>query len=42
MRRDGVHFMTTARLTGKPATIKLVVYDYASDLVGSTSVRLKK
>jgi VWFA-related protein len=40
--RDGAVFSGTVVFSGKPDYVKVVVYDYASDLLGSTTVKVKK
>lgn len=38
---QGVKVSTTLTLTGKPAYVKAIVYNYAADLLGSATVKVK-
>jgi VWFA-related protein len=42
MMRDGATFTATLSLAGEPSYVKVIVYDYASDLLGSAVVKLPK
>ena len=39
---SGIPFNVRIAYTGEPAYVKVIVYDYASDLLGSSVVKLKK
>jgi VWFA-related protein len=38
-QRDGIPYSTTIPLTGRPTYVKVVVYDYEADLVGTAVVK---
>jgi hypothetical protein len=42
LRRTGLHFELTIDLTAKADEVKVVAYDYASDLVGSAVAKIAK
>lgn len=42
LMRDGVPFTARFSVTGAPAYVKVIVYDYASDLLGSAMLKLRK
>lgn len=39
--RDGLPFTVRIPVKGRPRWVKAIVYDYASDLVGSTTIRMR-
>lgn len=39
--REGIPFQVVLSAVAQPAYVKVVVYDYAADLVGSTNIKLK-
>lgn len=40
--RDGATFNGSVAVTGKPDYVKVVVYDYAADLLGSATMKVRK
>jgi hypothetical protein len=38
---SGVPYTTTVAVTGRPAHVKALVYDYAADMLGAVMVRVK-
>jgi VWFA-related protein len=41
LMRDGAPFTARLSITGAPAYVKVIVYDYASDLLGSAMLKLR-
>lgn len=39
---NGIPFSVRIAYTGEPTYVKVIVYDYASDLLGSSLIKLKK